>query len=208
MAEMERAGVGEAEAEPFVALDESDFREAFYSHAGGYDQAWLEPGAPRWLASLRAPRDEADGVLAGRNTYLEVSRRRLVGLLPWLGETLAAGLPGTRVTVVAEAPMMERLQAAGFELLWRVEADAIGWDVRGWQASIGRSRVVMCGGRRHGASRASHLDHAAVRPHMDPRDRGEGVEPAEAKAARASGSRWSGTLQGGRARAYPLRWSS
>ena len=146
---MERAGVGEAEAEPFVGLDESDFREAFYSHAGGYDQAWLEPGAPRWLASLRVPRDEADGVLAGRNTYLEVSRRRLVGLLPRLGETLAAGLPGTRVTVVAEAPMMERLQAAGFSFCFFFAGCHARGGMLGWYG------LTRWGGGEHSCEAAS-----------------------------------------------------
>ena len=36
----------------FAALDEADFRELFYSHAGDFEQQWLEIGAPRWMDAL------------------------------------------------------------------------------------------------------------------------------------------------------------
>ena len=51
----------------------------------------------------------------------------------------------------------------------------------GWLAMC----VAMAAGRRRGVWRELRLGHAAVRQHLDPRDRGEGVELSEAKAARS-----------------------
>jgi hypothetical protein len=43
-------------------ISEVDFRELYYSQAGGYQQVWQAPGAPDWLGRLRRRR-----LIAGRD---------------------------------------------------------------------------------------------------------------------------------------------
>ena len=172
----------------FVALDEADFREVYYSHAGGFDQQWVELGAPQWLRAL-VPADvlvtgaaEASE-LAGRNTFVEVCEPILASALPVMEEALQ--VPGTRLTVVASVGQAAELRALGFEVLYRLEAGERVRDLGGGRARLSEPRLVLCAGSRRGACAESRLDHEAVRPHLDPRDRGEGLEPKEAKAARS-----------------------
>jgi hypothetical protein len=61
---------------------------------------------------------------------------------------------------------------AGFVLLCRLQAG-------------GETRVAMAAGRRRGVWREQRLNHADVREHLDPRDRGEGVDSSSEKAARS-----------------------
>ena len=67
----------------FTPLGESEWREIYYSHAGGFDQQWVERGAPRWLNAMTGESralepfavDEVGLTaeqLQGRNTYVEV----------------------------------------------------------------------------------------------------------------------------------------
>ena len=99
------------------------------------------------------------GALVGRNTYVELSEAAARAELPTLGLALARGGAGTRVTVVTGVGLEEELRQAGFELLGRLTADD------------GSQRVAMVAGRRRGVWRERRLDHAAVREHLDPRDR-------------------------------------
>ena len=198
------AGEERCEWRSFEALDESDFREAYYSYAGGYDQQWVEPGAPRWLEAFRgggvALVQSAIGAseLVGRNTYVEVCGASLLPALAEMQRAIAEGGAGTRVTVVTTERRLDELQRAGFELLQRVPAGSPARGTGGELAWLVEPRVVCCAGRRRGASRECRLDHEAVRAEMDPRDRGEGVEPSSEKAARAwrpvpwEPSRWVG----------------
>ena len=159
-----------------VTIGEADFRELYYSQAGGYQQQWVEQGAPDWLARLRRRR-VVDGsraeALVGRNTYIEVGDEALEAALPALVRALERGGAGTRVTVVSSDAMEARLQRAGFEPLCRLSAED------------GTARVALAAGRRRGVWRERRLDHDAVREHLDPRDRGEGAEPSSAKEARS-----------------------
>jgi hypothetical protein len=163
-------------ADDTASIGEVDFRELYYSEAGGYQQAWLRDGAHDWLARLRRRRLVGGGGVAelvGRNTYVELNDEGLARAVSVLRRALETGGVGTRVTVVASAAMEASLVEAGFALLCRLEADG------------GEPHVAMAAGRRRGVWRERRLDHAAVREHLDPRDRGEGVEPSEEKAARS-----------------------
>ena len=157
-----------------ASIGEVDFRELYYSQAGGYQQVWTEAGTPDWLGQLRRRRVVGGGdasSLVGRNTYVEVLDVEAV--LPVLLEALETGGTGTRFTVVASPTAEAELRKAGFELLCRL------------QALDGTPRVAVAAGRRRGVWRERRLDHAAVREHLDPRDRGEGAEPGGEKAARS-----------------------
>ena len=158
-------------------ISELDFRELYYSQAGGYQQAWQTLGAPDWLGRLRRRRLIAGrdvGALVGRNTYVELSEAAARAELPTLRVALTRGGAGTRVTVVTGTGLEEELREAGFELLGRLTA------------ADGAPRVAMAAGRRRGVWREHRLDHAAVREHLDPRDRGEGPgESSIDKSARS-----------------------
>ena len=96
-----------------------------------------------------------------------------IPVLPAVSAALAASGVGTRCTVVTDAEREPELQRAGFELICRLSA------------IDGSARVAMAIGRRRGVWKERRLDHAAVREHLDPRDRGEGAEPSDEKAARS-----------------------
>ena len=63
------------------SLSEADFREVYYSHAGGYDQSWLAEGAPNWLGRFTLDRLGGQSVgasaLRGRNTFVHVKEAEL-----------------------------------------------------------------------------------------------------------------------------------
>eukprot|EP00966_Prymnesium_polylepis_P134668 3112371-Prymnesium_polylepis.1 len=86
---------------------------------------------------------------------------------------LLEGGAGTRLTVVATDEMQAELLGSGFAMLCRL------------RASDGSPRVAWTAGRRRGVWKESKLDHAEVRAHLDPRDRGEGVEAKSEKLARS-----------------------
>ena len=186
------------------SIGESEWREAYYSHAGGYDQQWVEAGAPRWLEAMtsgaRSLDDESICVeaLSGRNTYVEVSATRLWAALPELRRALREGTMGTRLTVAATAGGVRELRCAGFEVLRHVAAGSAAVGSDGVLTTLDEQRTLMVAGRRRGAARESRLDHEAVGHGLDPRDRGVGVEPSSEKAARSwrpmvhEPSRWVG----------------
>jgi hypothetical protein len=139
-------------------ISEVDFRELYYSQAGGFQQSWQTPGAPDWLGQLRRRRLIAGrdvGALVGRNTYVGLSEAAVRTELPTLMVALARGGAGTRVTVVTGTGLEEELHQAGFELLGRL------------MAADGTPRVAMAAGRRRGVWRKHRLDHVAVREHLD-----------------------------------------
>lgn len=79
-----------------VAIGESEWREAYYSHAGGFDQQWVEAGAPRWLDAMTGDASALDSEsfcaeeLFGRNTCIEVGEARLRAALPELRRALGS----------------------------------------------------------------------------------------------------------------------
>ena len=78
-------------------ISEVDFRELYYSQAGGYQQAWQTLGAPDWLGRLRRRRLIAGrdvGALVGRNTYVGLSEAAVRTELPTLMVALARGGAG------------------------------------------------------------------------------------------------------------------
>ena len=175
-AERQRAEPGIAISTGFDTLGEAEFRELYYSQAGGFQQTWEERGSRDWLARLRRRRRVAGcsvEALLRRNTYVELADESWATALPVLRAAIEHGAAGTRVTVVASESKEAELRAAGFEVLCRLEA--VG----------GAPRVAMAAGRRRGVWRERRLDHAQVREFMDPRDRGEGVEASSEKAARS-----------------------
>ena len=60
---------------PFSSIGEVDFRELYYSQAGGFQQQWVARASPDWLARLRRRREIGEGgvdALRRRNTYVEL----------------------------------------------------------------------------------------------------------------------------------------
>ena len=117
------ANAARATAEPVATLEaevvpigEADFRELFYSWAGGYQQLWTERSAPDWLSRLRRRRlvdGSAVEALEGRNTFVELRADRLSRALPVMAAALESGGAGTRFTVVASEQMEAKLLQPG-----------------------------------------------------------------------------------------------
>ena len=170
-------------AEASNGLEErEEFRELFYSHAGGYTQQWVAPRFGGRLAELSRGRSltTAPGAstLAGENTFIEVDVGA-VGLARQARRATSAKAGGTRVTMVVPSSMRGDLERAGFVPL----ACRIGG--RGEDALAARGKVAMTIGRRAGPSRRSHLDHTDVIGEMDWRDQG-GYEFDPVEKARAT----------------------
>ena len=128
----------------FSQIREADFRELYYSHAGGYQQLWAEQGSLDWLSRLRRRRlvdSSAVDALEGRNTFVELRADRLSRALPVMAAALESGGVGTRFTVVASEQMEAKLLQAGFELLCRMQAEDI-WHVESRDGERSTTRRV------------------------------------------------------------------
>jgi len=164
------------------ALSEERFREVYYTHAGGFDQAALSEGAPNWLAAFTSvPRVEATSAsLSGRNSYIHVRPAEAGAALGAAVEALAAAR-GTRITMVlasgtgAEgAALLRRARAAGFTTLRHFgRCEAVRW----YEGALRPTRApgeltVLCAGRRRSPPPAMQLDRARSRAAMDDIDAG------------------------------------
>ena len=172
-------------------LRESSFRELEYSPGGNFTQVVLDPGAPNWLEPIRMGRQMGSTVrpedLHGRSTYIHVGTRRLRRMLPAVVSALLVA--GTQITVVCpvqpDAGWSQRLEVAGFRAVDGSHLDrqvmcgadhagrALAAPLQVWQAGARMSRVRPC-----------RLDFEAIRPFLDPADRGVSA-PKEEKAALA-----------------------
>ena len=184
-------------------LPESDWRELYYSYAGGYTQSVLEPGAPWWLGAMNlrppcAPGELTAERLRGENTFLHCSLGGLERC--WEEVRLAMGHEerGTRLTVVVPRGGDEVWPARAREAgLLELELDGLGVECAGadvevpWGSDGLELRAlesgyrVFVGGAPRYASAAMTLDHDAAEADMDPRDLGVGCEEPELKAARS-----------------------
>jgi len=86
-------------------LPESDWRELYYSYAGGYTQSVLEPGAPWWLGAMHlrppcAPAELTVERLQGENTFLHCNLESLEQRWEVLRQVIGREERGTRLTVI------------------------------------------------------------------------------------------------------------
>ena len=162
--------------------DGSAFRELYYSHAGAFDQLYssrVGEGLHHPLAEMRPhellERLPTAAVLAGKNTLIETSASELKRAAAVLFELVKAGAPGTRVTVRVKLKHESWMRRNGFV--------PVSLELHEMTSKLGF--VYLCAGRRGGGSSESFLDHDWADSYMDPRDRGEGVEPGERKEVRS-----------------------
>ena len=169
-------------AEGGWGLSEERFRELYYTHAGGYDQAVLSEGAPNWLAAFTATPRVAASVdsLAGHNTYVHVRPAEAGAALDAAVAALAAAR-GTRVTMVlaadasaASTRVLRRARAAGFATLRHFgRCEAASWHRGALLATRAPGElVVLHAGRRRSPPPALQLDRARSRAAMDDIDAG------------------------------------
>ena len=186
------------------SLDESQFRELDYTHAGCYDQVVIHGDAPNWSARLlpcrRRPRHElrrSGSSWEGHNTLIHLPGEGEGEAVADLCRRAASGSIG-RVTVIVDYRWATRLESAGFRCVMRWESHQGGViDGERHEANLRRAAVALCYGRRE-CPLGLFLDHNAVRPFMDPRDRGFPSCGPEAKSALAwsplerHADRWAG----------------
>jgi hypothetical protein len=176
------------------SFTESDFREVDYSHAGDYDQCWLEAGAHDWLASLRARRvltarmATSEEAWRGHNTFVHVRDDALGDALPAIRSALEASCGDTRVTAAISvrdySSALVELCALGFRRVMTfrpAETRVLSADAS--LARLDSEVVIMAAGERECRAGDNWLEHADVEPMMDPRDRGEPSGPPGQKAA-------------------------
>ena len=151
---------------------EAEFRELYYSHAGGYDQQLVKAGLGSRLARVANGRSladindsrEASRAFTGHNTYVEVDDYHT--LAGWAVEAVREGGAGTRATFVVRLEDAPALRKLGYAML----PCCVGG--KGPDALAYKGLVAMHVGRRAGVTRTFRLEHDAVRPYMDWRDRG------------------------------------
>ena len=159
---------------------EAEFRELFYSHAGGFSQQLVPFHLSRRLhdvssssvIDLDMSRLVVDD-LVGENTYIEVSDDSFDVVLALVLEALEIKRVGTRVTLVSNLSHESVLHDAGFQPVECVLAYGQGDALRA------SGRAAFCAGRRGVAALSSaRLDYEAVRAFMDSRD-ASGWKPSE-----------------------------
>ena len=148
---------------------EAEMRELYYSHAGGYSQAWSCEGHGSWLSRVSGGRGmEAEPEardMIGTNTIID-SRRDGPRFARAAVAAVNEGGAGTRVTIVTDARHRAELEGLGFEHL----PCHFGKEPGDRLESAGL--VSMCIGRRMGVVGGVRFDHESVREKMDWRDRG------------------------------------
>ena len=162
-------GTGRAKSS---AVGVVEFRELYYSHAGGYGQQWVSPGVSGRLEDVSAGEVvtlEAEGLVAeklqGHNTFVELEDSQFESALGLVMEALSVSdRTGTRVTMVADVSRAEQLERCGFERL------SCSTKYGGGDALEKQGKVAYCRGRRS-VRPAGRLEHKDVEPFMDWRDR-------------------------------------
>lgn len=176
----EGAGSARAELHRDAGCDrEAEFRELFYSHAGGFDQQWVRASVSGRLSrvsrGVTLEGEPSNAQLAGRNTFVELEGGVSLGFAERVAECVKASGAGTRMVCVVPVTQRAALEARGFAYL----ACSVGG--KGPDALAYKGLVALRIGRRAGVSNARRLDHDAVRGHMDWRDRGSWEADATAK---------------------------
>lgn len=181
-------GAGGDEVEPASEerVWEAEFREVFFSHAGGYAQQ-IEGG--RWPELMdavgvnsRVPLDAAS--LAGSHTLVHVGRDRLRSALPILREMAGLGA-GTRVTVISDDRLScVALEAAGYKRLRQASKGEPRYASDSEPAFTRRGYVALECGRVRSAGGA-RVDYSELEKHMDPRDLTKDASEPFGKAARS-----------------------
>lgn len=184
-------------------LPEADWREVYYSHAGGYTRSVLDPGAPWWLGAMHlrppcAPAEVTLDTLVGENTFVHCSTAGLDACWPSIRAAALSEERGTRVTIVVpregHGDWERRAHDAGlFELpaasigISRCDASAeVPWGSDGLaRRTLEGGYRIFTGGTARYASSKTTLDHDDAEPYMDPRDRGIGCEEPERKVERS-----------------------
>jgi len=164
-------------APPFVS--EEEFRELYYTRAGGYDRVVSDAGEPPWMDQLR-PDSIAHGQsgmdaasMQGVNTLVYSACGKLT---EWAVQCARAATSaedvraGTRVTVVVGGKMRSELEASGFSY------------VREVLTSVGRRHALTIGTRRW-CAKEQRMDHEMLRAHMDPKDVGLEEDDLDLKRA-------------------------
>lgn len=85
-------------------LQESDWRELYYCHAGDFSQAVLQPGSPWWLGAMHmraplAPDAVSEESLRGENTFIHCSEDSLDSIWPTLALASSRQDRGMRLMV-------------------------------------------------------------------------------------------------------------
>ena len=183
------------------SLDDAEFRELDYTHAGSYDRAVIWGDAPNWSARFRpCPRKDrgclTSGALASFNVFAHLPGEGEGDFVAELCTGARARLLG-RMTVIVSSRWVQRLEEVGFRRVrhWRAGCT----QVVGSSREPGRmpdSSVALSFGRRECPPGGLFLDHVEVKPAMDPRDRGAPGHGAGYKAALA----WSPFHR------HPERW--
>lgn len=182
-------------------LPEASWRELHYSFVGDYSQSVLEPQAPWWASAMHgrspvAPDELTEELLLGENTFVHCSLASLERGWGTIEQAMKRGLRGTRITVVlprgGSEQWADRAWRAGLEELHLPSVGVtnagdevkVPWGPEGRELKrLPAGYRVFYGGRPAYAAATMTLDHAAVEPSMDPRDRGIGDERPELKAA-------------------------
>jgi len=160
---------------------EAEFRELFYSHAGGYDQQWVRPGVGgrlgRVAVGVTLTCEPTVSQLLGRNTFIEVGGEHASHVANTVLQAVGVGGSGTRATMVVPQHLRRGLFDRGFDYL------ACNVGGKGPDALAYKQLVAMHVGRRAGVSAPRRLVHADVRGEMDVRDRGD-YEPDPVEKSR------------------------
>ena len=175
-------------------LSEVDFREVYFTHAGGYDQSLVGGSSPNWLGRFSRrrldPFAEWESNLVGRNTFVHLPSADWSRLERAAKAAVGRG-DGTRLTVVVpthDAGARARLEQAGFRTLRQFARRTVSrLDGASTVHVAPESDVsVMWAGRRRSSPPSLVLDREVCRVHMDPVDAGTEPKPsAEAKHMRS-----------------------
>ena len=170
-------------------VDASEWRELWYSWAGGYDVVHGSRAAHAEFSQIRRVEWLSDLAgewkATGRNSLL-VCSDRLTRRLAFDLARFSRDNVGSRFTVEARNASTEgRLRSAGFELVRRRVAGAPTYASQSQVASSSRALSWWCVGERAVACEPP-VDYRAAEQEMDPLDRQGAVqEPKSAKAARS-----------------------
>ena len=168
---------------------ESEWRELYYSWAGGFDS--VTRGGSAWAAL--SPTKSLEGlssrpeprVLEGVNSLLDLSGEQLRERAEELAR-LAQQVPGTRIATVARGALEEALlRQLGFSLVRRVRKGCPAYATDSEPARLTAGLSFWAVGRVASPS-GGVVDYRRAEAAMDPADRSDAApEPKTAKAARS-----------------------
>jgi len=167
----EAAGTSRAECHRDEGCEmEAEFRELYYSHAGGYDQQWVRHGLEGRLGRVSRgstlEEEPTERSMLGHNTFIEVEAESTLRVARKAMSAAQQGGSGTRATVVAPIALARALQEMGYcPLPCRVGG-------KGPDALQYKHLAAWHVGRRAGVTAVRRLVHADVLRDMDVRDQG------------------------------------